>query len=393
VLANALGNVTITGGDGRWTFKVSEQGERECLTLHYNDKGITKIVLADELSGKAAQDALIDSVQEAINGNHGEKISSRQLFCALPLEGIFNWNDNVFLRPSATQTVIGMGLEHNTFVGNVPKRTLANPEFGPPFPVVLEVRHRASSNHLLETNWMLRRLDLFQYALTVLLAPPILFAVGPNGRRWVHISVNGEFQNHLLYSRYVEAEHGPTHNKNVVTTAAHYLENDYYDRLWYTDEVLLIPPNIENSLSILDNLELSSQTKFKRAAYWYSIGVEHSHCMAIALPAFSAAIETLLPPATEVCESCERPRGDGIARKFNRILDMYGQISPSIDKPAKAIYDARSRLVHGTQLRTTDDDFFGAQDDTAVEFIIPIMAKRVLIGWLHDPSRESRWLQ
>jgi hypothetical protein len=208
VLVKALGDVTITGGDRRWTFKASEQGERECLTIHYNNNGITRIVLGDELSGSGAQDALIESAREAISGDHGAKISSRQLFCALPLEGIFNWNNDVFLRPSATGTVIGKGLEQNSFAGNVPKRTLTNPEFGPPFPVVLEVRHRASSNHLLETNWMLRRLDLFQYALTVLLAPPILFAVGANGRRWAHISVNGEFQNHLLYSRYIEADRG-----------------------------------------------------------------------------------------------------------------------------------------------------------------------------------------
>jgi Apea-like HEPN len=379
----------------------NEQGQEEFwngtepsllyLILHHRDNRITRLQIGKLLEPKVVQANLVEKARVALDCTQGSFVVSRHLFGRLPLKGEFRWNERLRLRPCTDDTIIGRDLdERQHILSHISQNN--DSHLGPPFPFLMEIRVPKSSNIILESNRFMRELEHYQNALTLLLAGDVHYAHLPQSPLWVSLMRNAQMENHLLNFGFSDP-HGGKHDDYPAyagPAAPIYADLDYYERLWVRDEELMIPATLGVHLELIEGLDKVEADKFHRACYWFAQGVQFRNVDSIGVPSFAAAIECLLPSANEKCGECGRSAGDGLTKSFNKFLDRYGKISDQLKVPAKQLYDARSKLVHGSHTHRVDTDFFSF--DHSVDWqnmLIWMMAKRGLIGWLEDKERAS----
>lgn len=318
---------------------------------------------------------------------HGSFVSSRVLFSERPLLGAFNWNDRVRFSPCPRSARVRKGLDWSA---SVSLRSDAEPHLGPPYPFVLEVKSFRSPNPMLETNRALWDLDTNQYILTLLLHGRIRYAHYPSGRQWVGVKRRGRIEYHLLHPGFDTGLNGRTDHfaRRRMNSAPVHSNTDYYNHLWARDQELFIPPSLASDLATFDALPTEAARSFKRACYWYALGVQMASEPSLSTVAFATAVECLLPRASgPPCPSCKKPSGPGPTKLFEEHMSRYGTVPVELESRRDSIYAARSTLVHGSHAHRADDDFFSPSNFSFDSLLVEIMAQRSLIGWLRDSNR------
>jgi hypothetical protein len=137
--------------------------------------------------------------------------------------------------------------------------------------------------------------------------------------------------------------------------------DDYYARRWVGENVLRVPDTLPSLLLRFRNLDVDRKRKFLRGAYWAKVAPELWHTsQSAAYAATVRAIEALMPtaPLSEQCDAC----GGGPVRQMRKAFAQFvddlngGGLS---EKQRLAFYDRRSRLVHGDQVLSWDQDIMG----------------------------------
>lgn len=263
---------------------------------------------------------------------------------------------------------------------------------GPPFPFSMEVRSYRSPNPALETDRSLRDLDTYQHLLTLLIHGRIGYTHHPAERQWTAVKRRNRVEYHLLYAGFDTGVDGrrDDFSKRRVPPAPTYLGPDYYDHLWSRDDQLHMPGTVAEDLAIFDALPAGLQSRFNRACYWYSLGVQFRKEQSVSTVAFSTAVECLLPQIRGAsCLSCGKPAGPGPTKHFREHLRKYGTVPPSVHGHRDAIYGVRSALVHGSYAHRPDDGPFRRQPSFVDQLLIEIVVQRSLLGWLRDPALQS----
>lgn len=357
-------------------------------TLRSKNGRITQLIPGPALSGKLQQDQLVQQISVDASQTHGSFVSSRVLFSELPLMGAFKWNDRVRVSPCPRSARVGKGLD---WFANASLPSDAEPHLGPPYPFVLEVKSFRSPNPLLETNRALRDLDTYQYIMTLLLHGRVRYAHFPNARQWVSVKRRGRIEYHLLYPGFDTGLNGRTDHfaRRRMKPAPVHPVTDYYNHLWARDPELFIPRSLATDLETFDALPAEAARCFKRACYWYALGVQMPSEPSLSIVAFATAIECLLPRLSGLpCPSCKKPSGPGPTKLFKEHLGRYGTVPVELEARRDSIYAARSALVHGSHAHRADEDFFSPSKPSGDGFFVEIVAQRSLLGWLRDANRS-----
>jgi hypothetical protein len=140
-----------TNGKRSYTFGSSNDPESFWGEIYFNAKGeLYKIVPGDLLASDKSQLDFVNDAVNDINADHGYIISHRILFSQRPLKGKFRWKDDFRIKPCLNTSQIGKGLAwgmDDSYFKDTEKH------LGPPFPFILQVRTKKSSNCLVSPHY------------------------------------------------------------------------------------------------------------------------------------------------------------------------------------------------------------------------------------------------
>lgn len=370
-----------------YSFGNSENPDNFWGELFFNKDGkLYKITEGNLLRSKKSQIDFIETTLNDIYGNHGYIIHHRILFSQKPLKGQFQWKNDFRIRPCSNTNHIGKGL-----AWGLKDLGLTNNEkhFGPPFPFILEVRTKKSSNHLIETNRFFEALDYYEWLLGLLLPHLLGSQIKGNSQpKWTMLQIGNNVEYHLAYESFgaheSDIELSDNFTKLEIPNVPRYEGNvDYYNHLWFKSKEIELPVNFEYYLECFDNLNYESKENFRRSLYWFNTGSRLYNQEQLSIIPFTVAIECLLPnPSIETCPTCEKPKGDGPTKLFKDFLENHLSLPENINHLKKSIYPKRSSMVHGSYAFASDNGFYsiGKFDDS--EDMIENFIRRALINWL-----------
>ncbi|WP_353269153.1 hypothetical protein [Gemmatimonas sp.] len=229
----------------------------------------------------------------------------------------------------------------------------------------------------------------------MLIADRIRGAQSLQPRVWTLVAKDGDIsqlENHLLDPGFsLQAASPPDDFPDFeLPELTLYDGTDYYERIWSWDHEMQVLSSITSDVALFDALTPADKNRFCRAMYWYRTALlqvpgEES----LATISFAIAVESLIQRGpSDPCASCLRDTSPGPTRRFKQLLDRYS-VSPVLGPLQKDIYDARSALVHGRHAPAVDYLFFDSMRHSENHsFLMEIIVKRVLLGWLRDPERD-----
>jgi hypothetical protein len=384
VLSGASGGGTRRLSQGRAEYVVAGAKEVVYATVSFRRGRVTQIVPGPALSDQAAQDALVERARYETSHDHGTVEVSRILLAERKLTGSYGWRDRFRVVPCPASAPIGTGLN---WFGQAQLGEFGESPEGPPYPFVLQVNIARSPNPFVQANRTLRELDTYQNLLTLLVSGHVRTFDRPGERTWVSLKRESGLEYHLLHPGFSFSDA----SQQSDAPAPVYRGDDYYNHLWGADSEILLPPSLDSDLALFESLGNGEAHSFKRATYWFALGMRSRGEPALSTVCFSTAIECLLPRSKRTrCSACGQETGAGPTHLFKAHLSRYGTLPPSLHKQRAAIYGVRSDLVHGSFAAAVDTDKFSVFDDApSHDLLVELVARRSLLNWLRDPHRMT----
>lgn len=391
VLLNASGSNGYSGLPNGWVQIYSgAANSTPYVSLKFRNGRIAQLKIGQPLSSLTAQDALVDRARFEIAHMHGYKVVERHLLASRKLTGSYSYKDKIQIDPLPAEVPIGDGLN---FFGRGQWNSIGELADGPPYPFSLRIRIPGSPNDTIETNRTLDGLDTVQRLLTLLVSGNIHTFATSGERIWTLVKREAKLENHLLHPGFAGGENYklPEFDLPFGTHALMYEREDYYNHLWQLDAHISIPPTLDADLETFESLGVDDKSAFKRAIYWYDLGLRNRKESAISTPALSTAIECLLPKTKrERCSTCNSEVGPGPTRLFKLFLERYGTVLESLHKNRTELYNIRSALVHGGFAASVDTGWQSAARHTDEHgMLLELVTRRSLINWLRDPDRKN----
>ena len=169
---------------------------------------------------------------------------------------------------------------------------------------------------------------------------------------------------------------------------------------------ITIPHELTEVLHLYYALPAATQEQFLRSCYWLRQANRFFlESFSAAFMAVITAAEALFDPPRETCAECKQPRYR-LRSAFATLLDTYVPLAhvtsggyggkPSFQTRLKHLYDTRSQITHGSDLRGWDSGNgftpLQSQDDNDLRTLIRIMPF-ALANWLqeqHQRTQDSR---
>lgn len=373
-------------GKRSYIFGNSENPDSIWGEVYFNANGeLYKIIPGNLLSSNKSQLNFVKDAVNDVHGDHGYVIRHRIMFSQRPLRGKFQWKDNFRIKPCLNTSQIGKGLawDLDNFHDNKTEKHL-----GPPFPFILEVRTKKSSNYLIESNRYFDALDLYQWFLGLLLPHLLGSPVGRNSQpKWTMLKNENVPEYHLAYEAFnaheSEIQMGENFSISDIPDATRYSgDTEYYNNLWFQSSEIELPVEMEKYLESFDNLNPESKENFRRSLYWFNTGSRLYNQEQLSVIPFTIAIECLLPnPSIEICPTCKKSSGEGPTKLFRDFMEKHLSLPENIEHLKKSIYPQRSKIVHGRFAIAADQGFF-CFGDNVFEFAIEGFVRRALVNWL-----------
>jgi len=390
VLAAEVGFTFTPGPKGQLTFQTAATPPEVFATAWTKNGVVTRLQPDGPLVTLDAQRSLIERARIASAHSHGFRVYHRPLFSRLPIAGPFRWRDTVQLRPCSGDIAIDEPQSHM----NGEKQQWMMPRHdGPPFPLILEVSVPDSPNFLIRGNRMLWSLDFWQNVFAVFVPGDIgYWSMGHPDFVWTTVIKDGIPRNRLVQQAFFGGEPGEPSALSDVEPAALYPSEGFYDRIPSTLGTLTFPASLPDDLELLDSLSPVERSAFARASYWFSAGVRarSERNLAVAIVAFAAAIECLLPkPETSHCRCCGGKTGPGPTALFKKHLNKFAEVPESLESLQAGLYAARSALVHGSYAPDIDTYSFHKSLSDPSHFALEWWARKSLINWVRASDRST----
>lgn len=391
VLLSASGSSGYSGLPNGWVEIYSgAANSKPYVSLKFRSGRITQLKIGQTLSSLTAQDALVDRARVEIAHIHGYKIVERHLLTSRKLTGSYQYKDRLRIDPCPVNVPIGDGLN---FFGQSQGNSFGDSADGPPYPFSLRIRIPSSPNHTIETNRTLDGLDTVQRLLTLLVSGNIHTFATSGERIWTLVKREEKLENHLLHPGFTGGDNYklPEFATPLDKHAPIYEGEDYYNHLWELDANISMPATLNSDLETFETLDVEEKSAFKRAIYWYDLGLRNRKESAISTTALSTAVECLLPKTKRLrCNTCSSEVGLGPTRLFKLFLERYGTVPESLHKNRTELYNIRSELVHGGFAAAVDTSWRSAArhtDDHSM--LLELVTRRSLIHWLRDQDRKN----
>lgn len=153
-------------------------------------------------------------------------------------------------------------------------------------------------------------------------------------------------------------------------------------------DIVWIHPHMDKIIDRARTLSKETRRSLGRALHWLELGME-SQSPTIQVVACASAIEALLPKTdVDKCKECNQDRFK-VSSRFKDFVRKYAT-TPSSVNFLDLVYQARSRLVHGSHLYEIDEPpfSFGARSRRE-SMTARWVARAAIINWLWEGTSET----
>jgi hypothetical protein len=181
--------------------------------IQYMDSDSEKVIfsiktrgssIAEIQLGPACDDELLDGVlfaaDELINPQNWHIVLSRIMISDAEVQGYFKYDEKFMICPAIQDINVGSGLDWNSVVQGNYFRNRGYGAYGPPYPLLLEVKIPRRSNHHFQYVLGLKMLDEYQNLISLLVRDLRPLCSRAMHRQWVGIKLpsSPESEYHLL---------------------------------------------------------------------------------------------------------------------------------------------------------------------------------------------------
>jgi Apea-like HEPN len=348
--------------------------------------------IAELKLGPACDDNLLNNIlsfaNELVHPTSGFSVLSRILLSDAEPKGQFFYQDKFRIRPALQDINVSSGLDwfENT-QGNMFDH-IGYKAYGPPYPLLLEVKVPNHSVHRLHRVLGLKALDEYQNLVSLLVRGVRPLKANAMQRQWVAIRPQSSTQNeyHLVSpSIFIRSDAVSVPWLDVGESRMPEIPDaEYHDRL---------PSSLPSEVSLscktrervdrYEKLVGLNKKSLNRSAYWFATGLGQVGDVSASLVSYATAIECLLSePVGHPCDKCGKPTGEGPTQKFKKFLEKYAPVSNGLKSHRKKIYDVRSLLVHGRFASEVDVLGQSLMRDETSPVLVPWLVRKALCNWL-----------
>jgi hypothetical protein len=322
--------------------------EQYAIKLVFDKKYELKEAFAGPLLTESDLAELQDRVEREVLVPGTPRIGNWLLFAAVPVTGFFRFRDDFQILP-------------------VPKNAPRPPFLMADHPFLLQFRFRGSENSMVERMRLYARASELELLLAALVANHI-HSENQTAHRWVFQPMDDPpraprsilcqtgytFEGHrLIQDEFTSAADDPP--LTLLPLFRHYSQFGIR-----TDDVLVLPEDIEAAILAYEHLPTDLKMKFKNSSFW----LQHSFTVFLdsrsaSYMALVSAVEALMPPAETggSCACCKRSMGKGPTSRFREFLAEFAPTGEHFRGELQRFYEIRSKLAHGGTVLLSDRHF------------------------------------
>lgn len=324
-----------------------------CLTVDYfSDKSKIKSIFFN--SNTELEEKLIAEANNALYSNNGKEIGSKYVHCISMVNGYFRYEDKFLVLP-------------------------APPSAPQPNSLYADHAFKIEYSFCKSNYWQINEHRSNKMASEIILMLNSLLRHGIKLKNrstiheWAFVLKEGIISSEYLQMDYLPGDENRLKDNDGYTIVSNYPilqrkpAKTYYQSYGVDAndmENLILPNNIEDSLSILYNLEEEKRKLFLRSSYWTQVAHRiFSISWSASYASLITAIEVFLPNPDAHCKICNKPVSSDHCPECNQPLsgptkyfrDFVEKYSPGINKSDRnKLYEVRSSISHGGYLLPGD---------------------------------------
>ena len=264
-------------------------------------------------------------------------------------------------------------------------RSEPDPKFGPPFPLVIQVKIPEPLEAEFGLENAHRKLEIYSHLVCLLFHGVEPFPRTKRDGTWV-----GEWKVEREHVEYRIAHPGfafddSTYLETYVnaggTRAPDFSGENYFDSIPYPKEVC-VPSFLNEFFDIYKNLTESRRSDFDRASFLFWQAGRIRDFGGDPNPTFVSAVECLFEKTkAKICETCKAPKL-GLGERYKSFLSSYAASSDLVMAAQKQMYGTRSKSVHGRRVSRFDYPSFGSDEFFENDLLFPWLTRKALVNWL-----------
>jgi hypothetical protein len=220
-------------------------------------------------------------------------------------------------------------------------------QFGPPFPIELEIFVDVPVEHPLFFKKCNSKMDAYQYLISLCVRGVSSISFQSQDRMW-----SGHFDDSKTHYAYRLANFGITtfsessfdryRNEGGQAAAWYEGETEYFDAL-FMEQQLSVPRVIQTFFTQFETLDEKRKRDYVRACFLFSQAEFLRNHKGESTVTYASSIECLFDKSTKRCEICNQ-EVHGLSSKFKCFMETYAPVSERVKKQREAMYNRRSRV-------------------------------------------------
>jgi hypothetical protein len=271
-------------------------------------------------------------------------------------------------------------------------------------PFVLEFPFVQSGNIMIDNYRLEREHRRYSRVLNAILSNHIQFHGMRRRDFWAQLNTNDGTSESVQY-RWVPNSYFADIGASVCDALTLHSEqlakvfssSEYYLPQTFRGDYLTVPDNLDQLLSIYQNLLVRDREDFDQAAYWFDLAARQWEISASAsFVSLVSAIETFVGRGsvhTIKCPECNEffdHEVPGATRRFKEFLKTHAG-EPEFKKQRDKMYNIRSKIAHGSDLLILDREYYSgwdpvSQSELQMQWQLQSVTKAAMISWLRSKS-------
>lgn len=301
-----------------------------------------------------------------------------------PLNGFIEVQDHFSLFPAADFAEIA-NMVSSPLLDRRLERNGPNAKFGPPFPILMQVKIPKYLNMEWELDNPNRHVEIYCNLVCLLFHQLEPFLRQNSDGVWICESGDDLARVHYRIAQQAFGFSETASLENYINAggkrAPVFAGESYLDSVPYPKEVCS-PDFLQQFFTNYEHLNERKKADFHRASFLFWQAKQIRGFGGDPNPTYVSAVECLMEEQNkEKCLTCGI-KNRGLTQSYKDFLSTFASSSEEVLREQARMYDTRSKSVHGKHILSVDDHSFSSDQQAIDAVLFPWLTRKALINWL-----------